>query len=87
MSDGDITRFYVTPQDGPVICVGGYFDGTMLSVPLGVVTWVFQLPFDPPNIFELMQWPAWHLPVINYAVYRWTGSIQDDGTRVFRIVS
>jgi len=61
--------------------VGGYFDGRRMRVPEDRDTWLFPVPVDimlyapEPDVTRLS---------VDIAVYRRTGSIRDDGTRVFR---
>jgi len=58
--------------------IGGYFDGRRMRVPDHRDTWLMPVPvsvtFDPAAD------PSFHVER-----YRWTGSIRDDGTRVFRV--
>ena len=62
---------------------GGYFDGRRMHVPEHRDTWLIPIPvrvtLDPE--------PDATMPALNAVVYRWTGSIRDDGTRVFQFVS
>jgi len=60
---------------------GGYFDGRRMHVPDNRDTWLFPVPVDitlggpEPDVTR---------PMMTAEVYRYTGSIRDDGTRVFR---
>lgn len=61
--------------------VGGYFDGRRMRVPDNRDTWLLPVPASislggpEPDVTRTS---------VNVEVYRWTGSIRDDGTRVFR---
>jgi hypothetical protein len=62
---------------------GGYFDGRRMHVREDLGWWI-QLPI-PPEI-TLASYPAPDVTntLLDTAVYRWTGSIRDDGTRVYQ---
>ncbi len=60
---------------------GGYFDGRRMRVPDNRDTW--RLPV-PPGIGSFGPEPDVTVPALDAAVYRWSGSVRDDGTRVFR---
>jgi len=61
--------------------IGGYFDGRRMHVPDSRDTWLFPVPPEitlggpPPDVTRAP---------LDAAVYRYTGSVRDDGTRVFR---
>jgi hypothetical protein len=72
--------------DAPAVEIeltGGYFDGRRMYVPDNRDTWLFPVPVD---ISLYAPEPDVTRPSMNAAVYRWGGSIRDDGTRVFRFV-
>ena len=62
--------------------IGGYFDGHRMHVPDNRDTWLMPVPVslalsDPePDVTRAET---------NVQQYRWTGSIRDDGTRVFQV--
>ncbi len=61
---------------------GGYFDGRRMRVPDNRDTWLLPVPpgvgsFDPEQDVTMPPDPE---------RYRWTGSVRDDGTRVFQVV-
>ena len=62
--------------------IGGYFDGRRMLVPDDRDTWFMPVPvtvtLDPE--------PDPARPAMNVQEYRRTGSIRDDGTRVFQAV-
>jgi len=60
---------------------GGYFDGRRMRVPDNRDTW--RLPV-PPGVGSFGPEPDVTMPALDAAVYRWAGSVRDDGTRVFR---
>lgn len=60
--------------------IGGYFDGRRMHVPEHRDMWRMPVPvqvtLDPvPDVTR---------PSMDVQEYRWTGSIRDDGTRVFQ---
>lgn len=61
--------------------IGGYFDGRRMFVPDNRDTWLFPVPV---NITLGGPEPDVTRAPLNAAVYRWGGSIRDDGTRVFQ---
>ena len=70
--------------DAPAVEIeltGGYFDGRRMPVPDNRDTW--RLPV-PPGIGSFDPEPDAARPSLDIAVYRWNGSVRDDGTRVFR---
>jgi hypothetical protein len=75
---------YDVPQSVTVELVGGWYDGRRITVPENQGPWVV-LPAPPmePSIMPVdfsKKPPTMPQPLS----YRWTGSIRDDGTRVFR---
>lgn len=71
--------------DDPAIEIemtGGYFDGRRMHIPGNRGPWL-QLPI-PPEITLAAPGPNLTGPLFDTAVYRWTGSIRDDGTRVYQ---
>ena len=60
--------------------IGGYFDGRRMHVPDSRDTWLIPVPAELTVFPE----PDATRASIPAEVYRWTGSIRDDGTRVFR---
>ena len=60
---------------------GGYFDGRRMFVPEHRETWYFPVPV---SITLAGPEPDVTRPAMDTEVYRYTGSIRDDGTRVFR---
>ncbi len=59
---------------------GGYYDGRRIPLTDDRDTWLLPIPapvtFDPePDVTR---------PTMDIQRYRWTGSIKDDGTRVFK---
>ena len=60
---------------------GGLFDGRRMRVPDERGTWLFPVP---PDITAICPDPDVTRPPETAAVYRRTGSVRDDGTRVFR---
>jgi hypothetical protein len=72
--------------DAPAIEIeltGGYFDGRRMHVPDNRDTW--RLPV-PVSIAPFGPEPDVTRAPLDAAVYRWSGSIRDDGTRVFQFV-
>jgi hypothetical protein len=62
--------------------VGGYFDGRRMFVPDDRDTWLMPVP---GGMIDLLADPVVSaMPAVPVEKYRWTGSIRDDGTRVFR---
>jgi hypothetical protein len=61
--------------------IGGYFDGRRMFVPDSRDTWLMPVPV---SIGLLDPEPDVTRATIEVQRYRWTGSIRDDGTRVFR---
>lgn len=60
---------------------GGYFDGRRMHVPDNRDTWLMPVPV---SIDLLGPEADATRPAMNVEGYRWTGSIRDDGTRVFQ---
>ena len=70
--------------DDPAIEIeltGGYFDGHRMYIPDHRDTWLMPVPVD---IAPFGPEPDVTRSAITAEVYRWTGSIRDDGTRVFQ---
>jgi aminopeptidase N len=63
--------------------IGGYFDGRRMHVPDNRDTWLMPVPV---SIGLLDPWGDVTRASMEIQQYRWTGSIRDDGTRVFRAV-
>ena len=61
---------------------GGYFDGRRMRVPDHRDRWLFPVPPAVSLTAELATGPS-----LEIEEYRWTGSIRDDGTRVFQVVA
>lgn len=62
--------------------VGGYFDGRRMLVPDNREMWLMPVP---PSVTDLLADPVTiAIPAMPVEKYRWTGSIRDDGTRVFQ---
>jgi hypothetical protein len=78
-----IEDFYEVPPT-EIEMVGGYFDGRRMHVPDDRDTWLLPVPVNVA-VFE----PDGDVTTASQATqqYRWTGSIRDDGTRVFRCVT
>jgi hypothetical protein len=65
-----------------IVLLGGYHDGRRMRVPGNRDTWYMPVPvsiglLDPEPDVSMPPEPE---------RYRWTGSVKDDGTRVFRLV-
>jgi len=60
--------------------IGGYFDGRRMFVPDHRDEWLMPVPVSVT--LELDPDPT--RPMMDIQRYRWTGSIRDDGTRVFQ---
>jgi hypothetical protein len=61
--------------------IGGYYDGRRMHVPDNRDTWLLPVPAS----IGLLD-PEPDVPVLpDPERYRWTGSVRDDGTRVFRV--
>jgi hypothetical protein len=60
---------------------GGYFDGRRMRVPDNRDEWLMPVPVDIAltSLLSDMTRPSYAVEV-----YRWTGSVRDDGTRVFQ---
>ncbi len=61
--------------------IGGYFDGRRMHVPDHRDEWLMPVP---PGFNLLDPEPDVTRPAMDIQRYRWTGSIRDDGTRVFQ---
>ena len=72
-----------------VILLGGAHDGTTLTLPENQWEYVIANPRDYVLDFMIAtsKQAAQELSCTTPATYyRWTGSIRDDGTRVFRVI-
>lgn len=80
-----IEDFYEVPAT-EVVLVGGPHDGKRMFIPDDRQDWMMPAPEPAPTIQSLLaaasRDPQPILPKIT--LYRWTGSIRDDGVRVFR---
>jgi hypothetical protein len=65
-----------------VVLLGGYHDGRRMLIPEDRASLVMPLPVSITPLLDLE--PDVTRPSLDVHLYRWTGSIQDDGTRVFR---
>lgn len=85
MPEPRIEDFYEVPPAEVILC-GGKHDGKRMFVPEGRDTWL--MPDPPPELsLALMTAAFTQVPqplMGRCTVYRWTGSIRDDGLRVFR---
>jgi hypothetical protein len=63
--------------------IGGYFDGRRMHVPDHRDEWLMPVPIG----VTLHPEPDVTGPAMDIQRYRWTGSIRDDGTRVFQAVA
>lgn len=62
--------------------VGGYFDGRRICVPDDRLVWLMPIP---PSIALYGPEPDVTTASVNVEAYRWTGSVRDDGVRVFQV--
>ncbi len=65
-----------------IMLVGGLHDGKRILIPKDRDTWLMPLPV---NITLLDPKPDVTRTSTPVAVYRWTGSIRDDGIRIFQV--
>lgn len=84
MSSPRLEDFYDTPP--PVAeLVGGWYDGRRMTISARQGPWlVLPAPLPEPAIAEAADFLNGLPPVPQPLAYRWTGSIRDDGTRVYR---
>ena len=82
---GRLDDFYDVPPP-EVVLLGGYYDGKRMRVPVGRDSWLMPPPpEDFPDVLEIMvNGPQFKSITDRVLLYRWTGSIRDDGTRVFQ---
>ena len=83
MNSPRIEDFYDVPPVEVILC-GGRHDGKRMFVPEDRDTWLMPDPQPEPSLRELLATADWDPRPRRYTVYRWTGSILDDGVRVFR---
>ena len=75
--------FYVVPPP-EIELLGGWYDGRRMRVPDDRWWWIMPAPQPEPSIAMMTENPLALRPLQQPLVYRWTGSVRDDGTRVFR---
>jgi hypothetical protein len=87
-----IEDFYDPPAPVEVVLFGGPHDGERIAMPWGGVTAsVLQMelpdPSEPPpfpsTLADLAARPLFNR---RRSAYRWNGSIQDDGARVYQVI-
>ena len=82
---GRLDDFYDVPPP-EVVLLGGYYDGKRMRVPGDRDSWLMPPPPEdfPPALEIMVNGPQFKSITDRVLLYRWTGSIRDDGTRVFQ---